>query len=376
MNSSPVFIAGIIFSAGIITFGSSGCAASTNEQTRGRSGVTIYKPEKCYQSYTLYSSRQTEAAHLIDMEGNIVHSWSYPQGFTWHYAELLPNGNLCAIIKEQEPNVDGMLIELDWESNLIRKMDVPAHHDLERLENGNTIVLCREYVSNEAVYSDDTKSDYYVEITPDDKVVWEWHADEHALKLKKFVEVQFPRKNRDWAHTNTVEELPDNALAKEDPRFRKGNIIFSMRNVDTIGVIDKEGGEVVWAWGPGVLDKQHMPTMLDNGNILVYDNGTARKYTRILEMDPRNGEIVWEYKADPPRSFLSPTRGSNQRLPNGNTFVADSDSGRLFEVTHEGEIVWEFLNPDLTKAGKRMPLYRAMRHSPEFVGRLGIVRSK
>jgi outer membrane protein assembly factor BamB len=225
-------------------------------------------------------------------------------------------------------------------------------------------------VSNEAVHSDDTKSDYYVEITPDGKVVWEWHTDEYALKLKNFVDVQFPRKDRDWAHTNTVEVLPDNALAKKDSRFRKGNVLFSMRNVDTIGVIDKETGEVVWAWGPGVLDKQHMPTMLENGNILVYDNGTARKYTRILEIAPATGEIVWEYRSDPPESFFSPTRGSNQRLPNGNTFIAESDSGRLFEVTPEGEIVWEFLNPDLTKAGKRMPLYRSIRYSPQFIEQL------
>jgi hypothetical protein len=110
--------------------------------------------------------------------------------------------------------------------------------------------------------------------------------------------------------------------------------------------------------------------MLENGNLLIYDNGTARRYTRILELDPRTEEIVWEYRADPPEKFFSPTRGSNQRLPNGNTFIAESDSGRLFEVTPEGEMVWEFLNPDLTKAGKRMPLYRSMRYSPELVERL------
>lgn len=367
MISWSALAAGIMFSAGIVIFNSPGCAGSRSEE---KSGVTIYKPDKCYRGYTLYSSRQTEVANLIDMEGNIVHRWSYPQGYTWHYAELLPNGHLGAIIKEEENKVDGMLIELDWENNLVRRMDVPAHHDFQWMENGNYMILCREYVSNEAVHSDDTKSDYYVEITPDDKVVWEWHTDEHALKLKSFVDVQFPRKERDWAHTNTVEVLPDNPLAKKDSRFRKGNVIFSMRNVDTIGVIDKETGEVVWAWGPGVLDKQHMPTMLENGNILVYDNGTARKYTRILEIAPANGEIVWEYRADPPKSFFSPTRGSNQRLPNGNTFIAESDSGRLFEVTREGEIVWEFLNPDLTKAGKRMPLYRSIRYSPEFVEQL------
>lgn len=332
-----------------------------------KTGVTVYNPDKFYHGYTLYSSRQIEVANLIDMDGHVVHRWAYSQDYTWHYAELLDDGRLGAIIKEEEGRVEGMLIELDWESKLVQRMDVPAHHDFDRLEDGNTIVLCREYVVNNAIYPGDVKSDYYVELTPNDKIVWEWHADRYALKLKDFVEVQFPRRDRDWAHTNTVEALPDNPLGREDARFRKGNVIFSMRNVDTIGVIDKQTGDVVWAWGPGILDKQHMPTILDNGNLLVYDNGTARRWTRILEMNPRAEKIVWAYKADPPESFFSPTRGSNQRLPNGNTFIADSDNGRLFEVTPEGEIVWEFMNPDLTRAGKRMPLYRSIRYSPEFI---------
>ncbi len=353
---------------GISMFTSSSHVDSESEERRG--GVTIYKPERCYRGYTLYSSRQTEVANLVDMEGNVVHQWAYPQGYTWHYAELLNNGHLGAIIKEEEGKVEGMLIELDWESNLVRKMSVPAHHDFERLDNGNTMVLCREYVVNDAIYPGSVKSDYYVELTPDDEVAWEWHADRYALKLKEFVDIQFPRRDRDWAHTNTVEVLPDNPLGREDARFRKGNVLFSMRNVDTIGVIDKETKEVVWAWGPGILDKQHMPTILNNGNLLVYDNGTARRYTRILELNPKTEEIVWEYKANPPESFFSPTRGSNQRLPNGNTFIADSDNGRLFEVTPDGETVWEFLNPDLTKAGRRMPLYRSIRYSHECIERL------
>lgn len=373
MSLTSVLITTVIILVSINLFSSSGHANKKSEDVKEKSGVTIYKPDKCYHGYTLYSSRHTEVANLIDMEGNLIHRWSYPQGYTWHYAELFPNGHLCAIIKEVESKVDGMLIELDWESNLVRRMNVPAHHDFDRLSNGNTIVLCREYVVNDAIHPGDVKSDYYVELTPDDRVIWKWHADEHALKLKDFVDVQFPRKDRDWAHTNTVEVLPDNPLQQQDPRFKKGNVLFSMRNVDTIGVIDKETKEIAWAWGPGILDKQHMPTMLDNGNLLVYDNGTARGYTRILEMNPITSKIVWEYKADPPESFLSPTRGSNQRLPNGNTFIADSDNGRLFEVTSEGEIVWEFLNPDLTKAGKRMPLYRSIRYSPEFIERLLMV---
>jgi hypothetical protein len=333
-----------------------------------KQAITIYRPEVCDPSYVLYSSRMLEVANLIDLEGNLIHSWCYPQGYTWHYAEILPNGHLGAIIKEEEGRVPGMLIELDWEGNLVRQLDIAAHHDFAWLENGNAIVLCREYVDNTAVYAPrEAKSDCYLEIAPDGAIVWEWHADQHALSLRDFVHVEYPRPNRDWAHTNTVEVLPDNPSGRKDPRFRKGNVVFSMRHVDTIGVIDKESGQVVWAWGPGVVQKQHMPTMLDNGHLLVYDNGSETGRTRIVELDPLSEAIVWQYVADPPKSFFSLARGSNQRLPNGNTHIADSDNGRLFEVTREGEIVWEFVNPDCMADGRPQPLYRSMRYVPEFI---------
>ena len=119
----------------------------------------------------------------------------------------------------------------------------------------------------------------------------------------------------------------------------------------------------------------HMPTMLPNGHLLIYDNGQnaavrRRGYTRVLELDPLTKKIVWEYKADPPKSFYSPSRGSSQRLPNGNVLIAESDSGRLFEVTSQGEIVWEFLNPDLHKNGWRMALYRAISYPRASIDRL------
>ncbi len=351
-----------------------------------KAGVTIYKPDKCYNGYTLYNSRQREEATLIDMNGYIVHRWSFPQGYTWHYAELFPDGHILAIIKEDyNARIGGMLLELDWDSNLVWKMNIACHHDFDKLDNGNIMVLCREYVVNDAIYNGILKSDCYYEVTPDKKIVWEWHADQHALELEKFVDIEFPlptpesgrsRSNVypplpvDWAHTNTVEVLRDNPLAKKDPRFKKGNIIFSMRNIDTIGIIDKETGKIVWAWGPGVLDKQHIPTLMENRNILIYDNGSGRRNTKILELNPLRGEIVWEYKANPPESFFSNSQGSSQRLPNGNTFIANSNNGILFEVTPDGDTVWEYWNPDLSTNGRRMNLYRSLRYSSEFVEKL------
>lgn len=47
----------------------------------------------------------------------------------------------------------------------------------------------------------------------------------------------------------------------------------------------------------------------------------------------------------PPESFFTRRGGMAQVLPNGNLLVAQSDAGRLFEITGDGEIAWDFWNP-------------------------------
>ena len=97
---------------------------------------------------------------------------------------------------------------------------------------------------------------------------------------------------------------------------------------------------------------------------MIFDNGRERPYTRVIELNPVTEKIEWEYKGDPPQSFYSISRGGNQKLLNGNYLITESDKGHVFEVTRDGEIVWEFFNPDVTAIGeenKRAAIYRMMR---------------
>jgi len=101
---------------------------------------------------------------------------------------------------------------------------------------------------------------------------------------------------------------------------------------------------------------------MDNDHILVFDNGVMKNASRVLELDPLLEEIIWEYKGDPPGSFFTRGRGGNQPLPNGNVLITESNEGHVFEVTREGEIVWEFFNPDINHfEKKRAAIYRMMR---------------
>jgi len=47
----------------------------------------------------------------------------------------------------------------------------------------------------------------------------------------------------------------------------------------------------------------------------------------------------------PPISFSSYNISSAERLPNGNTLICEGAPGRIFEVTPDSHIVWEYMNP-------------------------------
>jgi len=93
---------------------------------------------------------------------------------------------------------------------------------------------------------------------------------------------------------------------------------------------------------------QHDAQMLDNGNFLFLANGLNTltfPHSRVIELDPKTKEIVWQYKGSPPLSFFSPHISGQQRLANGNTLICEGGWGRFFEVTPDGEIVWEYISP-------------------------------
>jgi len=79
--------------------------------------------------------------------------------------------------------------------------------------------------------------------------------------------------------------------------------------------------------------------------MLVFNNEAGDGGSEVIDLDPFTQEVHWSYRGGPVTPFYSATCGSNQRLPNGNTLITETDNGRAFEVTPGGDIVWEFVNP-------------------------------
>lgn len=120
----------------------------------------------------------------------------------------------------------------------------------------------------------------------------------------------------DLLHTNSIEFMRRPELEARSPIYSRNNVLVSIRHQDSVALFD---------W------KQY--------------RGEAEGFFRV-------------------------SQGSSQRLPNGNTLLANSNSGEAFEVTPEGEVVWRFLNPASNAEEKRATFVRIKRYPLKLVDRL------
>ncbi|MBT4587641.1 MAG: aryl sulfotransferase, partial [Rhodospirillaceae bacterium] len=323
--------------------------------------LVSHNPDKAFSGYTIFTPLGQTSTYLINMKGEVAHEWKLPT-MAGNYAYLLPNGNLLAAQKTLEgpatfPGKGGQLIEMDWDGNILWEYtDHMQHHDFRRLENGNTIYGAWEIMPKEAAarvqggrpnteHENGIYSDVVKEIDPDGNLVWDWRIS-RDVEIEKYPLCPIEHR-KEFGHINSMQKLEN------------GDVLISCRNNHLVAIIDHETKDFSWSMCDMKLGHQHDATMLENGNILIFVNGAHSVYggpnfgSRIHEIDPKTKEVVWEYKGAPPYTFHSPFISGMERLPNGNTLICEGQWGRLFEVTPESEIVWDYVSPYFN--GKGVP---------------------
>jgi hypothetical protein len=297
------------------------------------------------------------------MEGEVVHSWTatfeqfWPgrnekaadirRASHWKRARLFPNGDLIAMFESYG------LVKLDRHSRILWRFTAPVHHDLDVDERGRIFTLLRRAHRVERIDKEEPILEDFVAILDSEGNQLEEISILEALERSSYwnlLKVRAPaggilHTKGDLFHTNTVTVL-DGRNASRLRAFAKGNLLLAMRSLDLVAVLDPRKREVVWGL-TGMWIRPHEPVLLDNGRLLIFDNaGWTRgggPLSRALELDPRTQEIRWSYTGPP--DFHSTICGLVQRLSNGNTLITVSTEGRVIEVTPEGRVVWEFLNP-------------------------------
>ncbi len=329
-------------------------------------------------------------------DGEMV--WEYvfrdPRRRQHHGIDILPNGNILALV---------------WD----------YHHINEAFARGLDLAIVAASFDETAQLLPDTVLE--IDRASSD-IAWQWQAWDHIIQnldeslpsfgepsnipqridinyqsyhIKRFIPNSGPE---DWMHSNAVNYNP-----------KLNQIIISLHSFDEFWIIDRSltveeaagpAGDLLYRWGNpfaygggDIVDdrklfQQHDVQWIDEGlpgagNILIYNNRnnvvredqqTEDEYSSILELKlplradgsydwSQDAEIVWQYD----EGFYSRIISGVQRLPNGNTLITEGTSGRLIEVTVDGEVVWEFINP----TPERNWLFRSRKYAADHPGLAG-----
>lgn len=301
------------------------------------------------------------------------------------------------------------LITLDGE----QVMSARQHHDWQlstfpagypspgitpTLEGARWLLLTHSRVENAAISDHPLEDDRLIELDAGGNIVWQWRASDHVDELgldaaaRRAIRRLANRTEFDWYHVNSATYVgPNRWFDAGDQRFHPENVIISSRQTNTVAIVARDG-RVVWRLGPdfgetvqqhaiGQIIGQHHPHLIPPGlpgagNLLVFDNGGYAGYgdptsisadgsgvmqragSRVLEIDPVTLAVVWSYSQ---ANFYSFNISSAQRLANGNTLITEGAPGRVFEVTPDKRIVWEYMNAPGEGPGGLVQVYRAYR---------------
>ncbi len=332
------------------------CTVDQISQRRRGVGLIAHDPAMSAGGYTLIAP-QTAGGRvvLVATDGRVAHEWKLPVRPGRH-AVILGNGNLGyngnhAASPDRYPAWSmwhgGDFSEVTPEGEVVWRFEDPAHHhDARWLANGNLLYAACEAlpagfaarVPGGTAHGDRPMyGDVIREVDRSGRLVWEWKAADHLDPAAFPIHPGFGRDH--WPLVNGLDVTAD------------GLVLMSLRTTSGVIGVDKATGGVALHIPPGVVSHQHAPSALPNGRILVFDNGNFRPgshvaFSQVLEIDPaRDNAVVWSYADETVNAFYTPFMGNAQRLWNGNTHITESATGRLFEVTPAGEVVWEYVIP-------------------------------
>jgi hypothetical protein len=279
------------------------------------------------------------------MEGKELHTWRRQEkgDYRWQHVIIDRAGNVYAIARNARGG--GVALQkLSWDSALVWQRRGAYHHEVALTPDGKVLAVSSWPGRTLRVAGEELEvwNDYLEVLTPQGRLlervslfeVFQEHISPEYLenlgervRMAKQASAEStgsganrpgappPAFTKDVIHTNSA-----SVISQTIPGVcAEGDILVSARNLNTIGVLSLSTKRLVWSWGRGVLWHQHHPTLLGNGNILVFDNRTSERGSRVLEVNPQTKETLWEYSQGP--SFFSRERGSAQRLPEVDPFV-------------------------------------------------------
>ncbi|MDA8595996.1 aryl-sulfate sulfotransferase [Flavobacteriaceae bacterium] len=353
------------------------------------SEVIVYEANLIEESSLIFTvDNGKKRSFLLDKEGKLIKEWNFNLSLG-NDIFLESDGSLTGMFKpDEEPPFSfggyGGIVQtiapdetVQWSFDVHNENEL-AHHDVERLPNGNLIFLVWERTPIEQAQALGIETDYDLftesiwEVNPqNNEVVWKWNSIDHIVQdlnaeLPSFGDPEL-KKEKIYLNQNEISNgdiMHANALFYDNQRDL---IYISVNFYDEVWVIDHstsisestgstggkygKGGDLVYRFGQEIFDRNHSPNIIPEGypgagNVLVYSNGNEAGQSSVYELKLPNDEflleeqpnLIWSYTNE---LLFSHIVSSAYRLKNGNTLITEGDFG-IWEITPDGEIAWKY----------------------------------
>jgi hypothetical protein len=321
---------------------------------------------------------------LIDREGNVLHRWLIdrrevfqgelgqrkdPRTTDIQGSVLLPDGDVVFNLEYV-----GMA-RLNSCGNVLWTLTEGTHHSIAQAEDGSFWVpgISQERRVRTKKHPDlpglgPIWLDRILRVSKHGKVLRDITVIDilYSNNLERHL-FKHERTRNDVTHLNDVEPLSP-SLADEYPLFEAGDLLVSLRHLDLVFVFDPASMEVKWHESAPFIH-QHDPDFLGNGWIGVFDNNQVNNYvkrtigrsSRIVALQPHTDSTKILFEGQHLDRFYTGHRGKWQALDNGNMLLTEEATGRVIEVSPDGNPVWEWVHRPL---GSRVPsVTKATRHA-------------
>lgn len=355
--------------------------------------VTFFEPGLVDDNYVLVNDAAANRVYLMDKQGVILHEWELSHNIG-NDVFLLEDGRLLASLESDEPKIllggqGGQLQFINPDNSIAWSFtysteDAELHHDAELLPNGNVLAMVWEKLPKEEAKSAGSAADMdlylegLIEVNPaTDEIVWEWHAWDHLVQdfdpamanygtigdHPRRIDLNYVQHEKgDIMHANGISYDPVNDL-----------IYISVNFYNEVWVIDHSttteeaksntggnigvGGDLVYRFGnpeayqnlqgSALFYRNHYPNLLQADRMLIFSNGSEQSTVYDLQLPTpftlqnntdNEPQVNWSF-TDP--DLFSPKVSGAVELENGNILITEGDYG-LWEVTRDGRVVWKF----------------------------------
>ena len=279
--------------------------ASAYQAMQGPTQVLFWNKDKADNGYTLFAAHGS--TYLIDMQGNLVHSWNIGTN-----PKLVEGGHLLDAAKD-DPSGFGGFVEVDWDGKQVwsytePRKDYAPHHDFVRTFNKKLNAWTTMYIANKTITQaqalavgadpkngpyDGAQIDAIVEVDSSGKIVWEWWFLDHVVQdddaswpnyagagktvaaVPGRLDVNLAGRplRKDWLHCNSMDynqeldQVVINAVMGEFYVIDHGNTFVAGDPVASIAAAASPKGDFLYRFGdPAVYKQGDPPSIPENWN--------------------------------------------------------------------------------------------------------------